>query len=131
MRLLITYGADVTALDMTHSTLLHLACFAKNTEIVQILIEKGSDVNAPDEIHSTPLHKSSHARCAESVQLLINHGADVTAKDWCHRTSLHLALSSWVSAKTCHSGSSLGLISKHDRMTATIYAKSTTLRLRP
>lgn len=120
--LLISYGADVTALDMTLSTPLHLASISVIPDILQILIERGSDVNAQNETHSTPLHRASHLRCAESVQVLINHGADVTAQDWCHRTPLHLALSSiCVSAKTCHSGSNSGLMSKHDSLvTATM-----------
>lgn len=133
MQLLIDYGADVTALDMTHSTPLHLASFSGISQTVQILIEKGSDVNAQDEIHSTPLHKASHLRRAESVQLLINHGAFVNAQDWHHRTPLHLALSTcWVSAKTCHSCSSSGLMSKYDSMTMTVvYTNKMTPRLRP
>lgn len=114
VRLLIDYGADVTARDTTHSTPLHLASFSGIPEIVQILIEKGSDVNAQNETNLTPLHKAALLGCAESVQLLINNGADVNAQDWVHKTPLHLA-SYWVSSKTCHFGSGLGLISK-DRL---------------
>ena len=106
MRLLIDYGADMTALDMTHSTPLHLASLSKNSELVQILVEKDSDIDVKNETHSTPLHRASYRRCAESVQLLIDHGADVNARDWCYKTPLHFALSSsgvskGVSAKTC------------------------------
>lgn len=116
VQLLISYGADVTTLDMTYSTPLHLASFSGIPEIVQILIEKGSDVNALNETHSTPLHRASLLGSARSVQLLISHGADVAAQDWSHQTPLHLALS-WVSAKTSHFGSSLVFTSKHNSLT--------------
>ena len=105
---------------MTHSTPLHLASSSGIPEIVRILVEKGSDVNAQNEIHMTPLHRASHRGHAKSVQLLINHGADVTAQDWCNRTPLHLASSlSLVSAKTCQTGSSFVLMTKHDSMMPT------------
>ena len=100
---------------MTQSTPLYLASFCGIPEIVQILVENGSDVNARNETYSTPLHRASLLGCAESVQLLINHGADVSAQDWDHKTPLHLASSS-VSTKTCHSGSRLGFMSKHDSL---------------
>jgi ankyrin repeat protein len=111
VRLLINHGADVTAQDMTCSTPLQLASYSGILEVVQILLENGSGVNARNETHSTPLHRASLLGCVESVQVLINHGADVNAQDWTDKTPLHLA-SSWVSAKTFHSGSSLGLMAK-------------------
>ena len=99
LQVLIELGADVTALDITHSTPLHLASASRIPRIVQILVENGADVNAKNETHSTPLHRASVMGRAESVQLLIEHGADVTAQDWRHRTPLHLA-SSNVSAES-------------------------------
>jgi ankyrin repeat protein len=87
VRVLIDHGADVTALDMTHSTPLHLASVSGIPEIVQILVENGADVNAQNETHSIPLHRASVLGSAESVQTLIENGADITAQDWNHRTS--------------------------------------------
>ena len=56
VRLLIDYGADVTAQDKTHRTPLHLAVFSGSTETVQLLIENGADVTAKDRSKKTALH---------------------------------------------------------------------------
>ena len=56
VRLLINYGADVTAQDETLRTPLHLAAFSGSTETVQLLIEHGADVTAQDRRKKTPLH---------------------------------------------------------------------------
>ena len=97
VRLLVDHGADVNALDYSHSTPLHLASSQGVLEAVQILIKHGADVNAQNETNLTPLHRASLLGDVQIVQLLIDHGADVTAKDWNHKTPLHFA-SSWVSA---------------------------------
>ena len=117
VKLLVDHGADVTALDITHSTPLHVASSSGDLEMVRILVEGGADVNAQNETHLTPLHIASLDGSAETVLLLIEHGADVTAQDRNHWTPLHFA-SSLVSAKACHHHTcyNLGLISK-DRMT--------------
>lgn len=99
VQLLVDHGADVTALDITHSTPLHLASLQGVLEAMQILIEHGADVKAQNETNLTPLHRASLLGDPQIVQLLIDHGADVTAKDWNHQTPLHFA-SSWVSADT-------------------------------
>ena len=102
VRLLISHGADLNALDITESTPLHMASFSWTPDVVRILIENGASVNAQNETHSTPLHRASLLGNPEIVRLLIEHGADVTALDWNHKTPLHLA-SSWVSTGICHS----------------------------
>ena len=71
VRLLIDYGADVTAQDETHRTPLHLAAFSGSTETVQLLIEHGADVTAQDRGKKTPLHLLSSDVSFVSVSLLI------------------------------------------------------------
>lgn len=119
LRLLVDHGADVTALDMTDSTPLHVASFSGDLGVVRILIEGGADVNAQNETHLTPLHLASLEGSPETMQLLMERGADVTARDWNHSTPLHFASSS-VSSYTCHRNVcySLILMSK-DRIIAT------------
>ena len=56
VKLLIDYGADVTAQDETLRTPLHLAVFSGSTKTVQLLIENGADVTAQDRSQKTPLH---------------------------------------------------------------------------
>ena len=96
VRLLVNSGADVTALDINHSTPLHMEPLHAVPEAMGILIEHGADVNAQNETNLTPLHKASLIGNAEAVQLLIKHGADVTSKNWNDDTPLHFALS-WAS----------------------------------
>ena len=99
VQLLVNHGADVTALDINHSTPLYLASLHGVPEAMQILIEHGADVNAQNMKNETPLHRASLVGDTESVQLLIKHGADVTSKNWIYQTPLHFACS-WVSANT-------------------------------
>ena len=56
MRLLIKHSADVTTLDKTHSTALHLAAFFGSSEIVRLLLDHGADVSILDENKKMPLH---------------------------------------------------------------------------
>jgi ankyrin repeat protein len=59
MRLLIKHGADVSVMDKTHSTPLHLAAFCGSSEGVRLLLEHGADVTVLDGSHKTPLHLAS------------------------------------------------------------------------
>ena len=99
VQLLVDHGADVNALDLSHSTPLHLASLQGVLDAVQVLIKHGADVNARNETNLTPLHGVSLLGDVQIVQLLIDHGADVTAKDWNDEMPLHYA-SSWVRAET-------------------------------
>jgi ankyrin repeat protein len=56
VRILIHYGADVTAQDETLLTPLHLAAFSGSAETVRLLIADGADVTAQDIRKKTPLH---------------------------------------------------------------------------
>ena len=56
VRLLIEHGADVTTLDKTHSTALHLAASFGSSEMMRLLLEHGVDVSMLDENKKTPLH---------------------------------------------------------------------------
>ena len=59
VRLLINYGAEVTAQDENYLTPLHLVSSSGSAEIVRLLIERGADVTAKDRRHRTPLHLAS------------------------------------------------------------------------
>ena len=56
VKLLINYGADVTAQDETLRTPLHLAAFSGRIETVRLLIKHGADVTARDRSQKIPLH---------------------------------------------------------------------------
>ena len=69
VRLLIEYGADVTAQDESHMTPLHLASFSCIPEIVGLLLERGACVTAQDKSCRTPLHLVSSWVSATVVTL--------------------------------------------------------------
>ena len=71
VKLLINYGADVTAQDETLRTPLHLAAFSGSTETVRLLIEHGADVSARDRSKKTPLHFASSYVSFRTGSLLI------------------------------------------------------------
>ena len=65
-------------------TLLHLSCWAKRIDAVQILLAAGADVNARGESGRTPLHYAVYEgdpRSVGIVRALVSHGADPVAVD--------------------------------------------------
>ncbi len=80
-------------------TLLHLACWQKQLELVPWLVHAGADVNARGWLQRTPLHyavNEGNERSAPLVQLLLHHGAQPelcdtlghTVADWA-RAEMH------------------------------------------
>jgi ankyrin repeat protein len=89
-------------------TLLHLACWQKQGELVPWLVNRGADVNARGWLQRTPLHYTVHEgndSSAPLVRLLLQHGAQPdlrdllgrTVADWArvemHGSALHAVLS--------------------------------------
>ena len=91
VQVLIEHGADVTALDNTRATPLHLASSGGSAETMRVLIKHGADVSARNGSRQTPLHLASSSGSTETAWLLLNHGVDVNAQDASHNTPLHLA----------------------------------------
>jgi len=85
---------------MEHShdgwTLLHLACFCGNQELVSKLLERDASVTAisRNPTRNTPLHAAlAGGATAETVVSLVDNGADVNALAGAGATPLHLAAS--------------------------------------
>jgi ankyrin repeat protein len=96
VQVLIRHGADVNAIDGTHSTPLHLAFSKGCVESVKLLIRHGADVNAKNGRQATPLHLavSTHSDLkGDLVRLLLSQGADAGAKDARGQTPLQIASS--------------------------------------
>ena len=90
VRLLIEHGADVTAINETQKTALHLvSAWVSVTARLSSLIRRRADVDGQDNRDWKNTDWSITK--AETVRLLIEHGADVTAKDEALSTPLHLA----------------------------------------
>ena len=96
IRFFLERGADVDAVDDNHSSLLHVASFYGNVEVVRLLLERGANTNVRNSEGQTPLHrilvKFEDKDVLGAIQLLLlEHGADVDALDNDHSTPLHLA----------------------------------------
>jgi ankyrin repeat protein len=77
-------------------TLLHLACFYANHDLVAALLERGANLNAvsANPTRNTPLHAALAGGAGENtVRLLLERGSDVNAVAGASATPLHLAAS--------------------------------------
>jgi ankyrin repeat protein len=97
-QLLMERGADVNEGHENHDTLLHLASYQLELELVRILVDHGANVNTKDNQGRAPFHRVSEAEgfsgndCFNVARLLMERGADVDAQDKFDVTPLHLAL---------------------------------------
>ena len=73
-------------------TVLHLAIFSGERDLIKYLIENGADVNARDGDGVTPLLKAMDGDLDfEIIELLIKHGADITASNNDGLNAVHMA----------------------------------------
>ena len=79
VRLLISKGADVTAVEGFQLTALHLAAGANATGLVRLLLEKGLDPNVKTVPGQTPLMAAAALDNLPMVKLLLAKGANVNA----------------------------------------------------
>ncbi|KAA8908846.1 ankyrin repeat protein, partial [Sphaerosporella brunnea] len=93
-RMLLSCGADATALDYGHLTSLHLAAYCNRIETVKVLLafESGrKSVNQGAEDDETALSRAAEAGYIEVVRLLLAHGADISSCNSAGDSPLHLA----------------------------------------
>jgi ankyrin repeat protein len=80
VKLLMTAGADVRAVDAAKMTVLHSASAGNDTETIRQVINAGAEVNAADFAGFTPLIHAASNQNLEAVRLLLAKGADVNAR---------------------------------------------------
>jgi ankyrin repeat protein len=90
--LLIDYGVDIEAVDITGRTALSHASQHGKDDIVELLLARGADPNNADEDGVTPLMVSSISGHRSTVELLLDHGAKAEAIDTKFYTTLDWAL---------------------------------------
>jgi ankyrin repeat protein len=81
LRSLINSGADLSSLHTDGQSLLHLASWSNDADMVELLVESGLDVSAVDEKGRTPLHFAAAYGHLMTAQQLIEMGADLEAVD--------------------------------------------------
>jgi ankyrin repeat protein len=72
-------------------TALHLACYKRSLEIVQLLVRHGVNVNAKCAGDVTALHVACDQGYTDIARALIRHNADINVKDGGGRTPLFAA----------------------------------------
>ncbi|KAJ5316569.1 hypothetical protein PENANT_c019G05286 [Penicillium antarcticum] len=91
---LISRGADPTATIIDGRNLLHIACSARQSNIVGLLLGHYAStgqtalVTAKSKDGRTPLHVACRSGRLETVALLLAHGADVSIQDESGRTPM-------------------------------------------
>ena len=90
-RMLMEFGADLSARDMDGWTPLHSASSMGHVNVVRILIESNADVSAQDMDGWTPLLWASSMGHVDVARMLLEFDADVSAQTQDGRTPLHWA----------------------------------------
>jgi ankyrin repeat protein len=74
-------------------TLLHLAAFFGQDELVKALLDRGASIEArsTNAMKNTPLHAASGGRQISTIRLLLEHGANANATQEGGWTALHAA----------------------------------------
>ncbi|XP_063783764.1 uncharacterized protein LOC134932872 isoform X2 [Pseudophryne corroboree] len=82
-----TVMASLRSRCVDGSTLLHVAAYFGDTQLVESILKLQVEVDILDYRESTPLQRS---RDVKTMQLLLNHGADIHWKDHDGNTALHM-----------------------------------------
>ena len=76
---LLKQGIEISSLDTSLNTALHLATKHAQLAVMHFLITHGADVNLKNNLDSTPLHLTE--KNIESIKILLEAGADPNIKD--------------------------------------------------
>ena len=85
-------GHDINERDENGHTLLHIATYRGDRNLVAFLIEHEANINAVDRTEWTPLHVATYRGYQNIVNLLIEHKADINKPDRIGQTPLHIAI---------------------------------------
>jgi uncharacterized protein len=89
VRRLVSLGASVRVQgEQTKLTILPLACYWGDQDLVARSLDAGADVNARDPHQFSPLLLAAYYRHPEIVRMLATAGARVDVEDWRRRTAL-------------------------------------------
>jgi hypothetical protein len=82
---LLVRGADLTMVNHSQATALHIAAHSHNTEIlgeiIEALLAERENLNAQDDHGRTALHQAAEGGHEHAIELLLRKGADPTILD--------------------------------------------------
>jgi len=90
-------GSDVNAVVevpenlQRKSTLLHIASFCGQVEVVRLLVDRRADINIRDTNKDTALHFAAHLDSVDNIKLLLDKGINVNVTNAQQNTPLHMA----------------------------------------
>jgi len=73
------------------STLLHIASFCCQVEVVRLLLERRADINIRNANKDTALHCAAHLDSVDIIKLLLDKGISVNVTNTQQNTPLHIA----------------------------------------
>ena len=76
VKLCLSYGAAVNALNGQGQTALHVACQSGNIDTVVQLLDGKANIEANDHYHFRPIHKAASEGHEEILRILLERGAD-------------------------------------------------------
>ncbi|EFX75866.1 hypothetical protein DAPPUDRAFT_25953, partial [Daphnia pulex] len=91
---LLQQDADITQLDNTGNSMLHIACTGKSENVLRHMFEHFLDLNIRNSTEETPLHLACALNNTAVVSELCARRADITAQDSRKRTPLMTAIMS-------------------------------------
>lgn len=91
IKLLLSNGAQVNALNKEGKTPLHYAAQKACDKTIKLFLDFKADLNIKDSSDQFPIFEAIKAGNEEAVQLLLDHGFDVNKVGAKGSTSLHLA----------------------------------------
>lgn len=81
VKILLQWGAKITATDLYQNGALHTAAFSGSVEIAELLLQAGCDMEARNQWRWTPLITSIARRHTNVARFFIQNGADVRVED--------------------------------------------------
>jgi len=97
LEFMLNCGTDVNAVIevpeniLGKSTLLHIASFCGQVEVVRLLLDRRSDINIRNANKDTALHCAAHFGNVDIIKLLLDKGISVNVSNTQQNTPLHIA----------------------------------------